>query len=178
MEDVGLRRFLNRCDGIWSVESIVGVDIVIAKNGDVGVVAESEADAFKFKLFSVCQTEIGDCQKKCIIFDRGADGQFGELFFPLVVGILIGDRLLLESGLDGGRALMLLVHVIDMISWRDDKVFLIGKEKAVEVVDELCGIGHLHLVAVVIEDVKGEGGDKSVTHRALLFEEIIAFRRA
>ena len=176
MNDVGLRRFLDWCDGVRSVEGIVGVDIVIAENGDVGVVAESEADGFQFELFSVCQTEIGDCKKKRIIFDRGADGQFGEFLFPLVVRILVGDRLLFESSLDGSRALMLLVHVIDMIRWRNDKVFLIGEEQAVEIVDKLSGIGHLHLVAVIIENVEGEGGDESITHCALLLEEIVAFR--
>ena len=178
MDDVGLRRLLDWCDGVRSVESIVGVDIVIVENGDVSVVAESETNGFQFKLFSVRQTEIGDCQKKRIIFDRGADGQFGEFLFPLVVRILVGDRLLFESSLDGSRTLMLFVHVIDMISWRDDKVFLIGEEETVEVVDELCCIGHLHFVAVVVEDVKGEGGDESIAHCALLFEEIVAFRRA
>ena len=74
--------------------------------------------------------------------------------------------------------MMLFIHVIDMIRWRDNKVFLIGEEQAVEIVDKLSGIGHLHLVAVIIENVEGEGGDKSIAHCALLLEEIVAFRGA
>ena len=80
MDDVGLRRLLDGRDRIGSVEGIMGVDIVVVENGDVSVVAESEADGFQFKFFCVCQTEIGDCKKKRIIFDRGAMmfGLFGS----------------------------------------------------------------------------------------------------
>ena len=74
MNDVGLRRFLDWRNGVRSVKGIVGMDIVIAKNGDVGVVAERQPDGCQFELFGVSQTEICDCQKKRIIFDRGTDG--------------------------------------------------------------------------------------------------------
>ena len=58
MNDVGLRRFLDWRNGVRSVKGIVGMDIVIAKNGDVGVVAECQPDGCQFELFGVSQTEI------------------------------------------------------------------------------------------------------------------------
>ena len=73
---------------------------------------------------------------------------------------------------------MLFVHVIDMICGRDNEIFLIGEEEAVEIVDKLRCIGHLHFFAIVVEDIESEGSDECVSHRALLFKEIVAFRRA
>ena len=73
---------------------------------------------------------------------------------------------------------MLFVHVIDMICGRDNEIFLIGEEEAVEIVDKLRCIGHLHFFAIVVEDVESEGSDECIAHRALLFEEIVAFCRS
>ena len=46
MDDVGLRCRLDWCDVVWRVERIVRMDIIVAENGDVSIVAERHADGF------------------------------------------------------------------------------------------------------------------------------------
>ena len=64
------------------------------------------------------------------------------------------------------------VHLEDVEVGSRDELVAVGQEQRVEVVDELCDVGHVDFVRMAVERVEREGRTQGVAQTALLFQQV------
>ena len=65
----------------------------------------------------------------------------------------------------------MLVQVKHIVGRGQDHLSLLGEDDGLQHVDRLGDVGHVHPIAVLVEDIQRNGGDHRVAHGVLLVEE-------